>query len=65
MAKGETKRVNIKTEGKSRDEIMASIEMHLAACQRATAMVWTMFGDEGLEGLREGLAQASDAVNGE
>lgn len=64
MAKGVQKNVNIKTDGLTRDEILSAIRMHNTACQKATAMIFVQYGEDGLSDLRKGLAQVEEATRG-
>ena len=56
------RKVNIKTEGLSREEILTVIHSHVMACQKATAMLWAQYGEgEDVDALRESLHGAEMA----
>lgn len=56
------RKVNIKTEGLSREEILTVIHSHVTACQKATAMLWAQYGEgEDVDTLRESLQGAERA----
>lgn len=61
-AKGPRK-VNVKTEGLTSDEILEVIHSHVSACQKATAMLWAQYGEsEEVTDLRDSLQRAEKAA---
>ena len=56
------RKVSIKTEGMSKEEILTVIHTHVIACQKAVAMLWASHGEgEDVNALRDALQGAERA----
>jgi hypothetical protein len=56
------RKVNIKTDGLSKEEILTVVHSHVVACQKAVAMLWASHGEgEDVNALRDALQGAERA----